>query len=461
MKLALGNQRTKIVESTDDERRWIYDFLSYKYKIGRGKDMVSSLLTETGTFGTGLVSVVKRGAADHGIPIELLDMRARPCLASSPDLSWLRPHQADALEAAKTHQRGIFWHATGAGKSALAFAIMQTYRTRWLVLAPGVDVLHQLQKGHLRFTNEHASVCGDGEFNTDARVLIATSETLSLDLDKPSNQRRFPWKEIRGVIVDECRGVVAHDVQRVCNTLTNCYWWFGLDATPWGRSDGQRLRIMALLGPVIHRFDHVAAEAAGVVARPRVKMIEHRVPHTSGDWHEVYRELVVTDKQRNERVVRAVLSSRKPCLVFVQDVLNGHAEHLAKLIAARGLSVGYITGAQSDQERGAIEQAFRAGNLEVVVASPVWNQGVDLPLIQSIVNAAGRKAVAETIQRAGRGSRRFSETGALVKDEFEVWDFFDSSGCMAHMGCRAMETHARRRRQAYMEAGFSVETVRL
>jgi superfamily II DNA or RNA helicase len=64
--------------------------------------------------------------------------------------------------------------------------------------------------------------------------------------------------------------------------------------------------------------------------------------------------------------------------------------------------------------------AFRTGDLDVIIATGVLKEGVNLPKIRTIIDCAGGQAKINIKQRMGRGERLFKE-----KTEIEYHDFYD------------------------------------
>ncbi len=85
------------------------------------------------------------------------------------------------------------------------------------------------------------------------------------------------------------------------------------------------------------------------------------------------------------------------------------------------------------------------GDLDVLIASVIFNEGIDIPELRSVVIAAGGQSIIAALQRIGRGMRT-----AHGKDEFEVYDIYDS-------GNKWMEKHTKARLGAYRGEEFEVK----
>jgi superfamily II DNA or RNA helicase len=85
-----------------------------------------------------------------------------------------------------------------------------------------------------------------------------------------------------------------------------------------------------------------------------------------------------------------------------------------------GIRYEMVTGALAMDERERIKSQFKAGKIDLVLASSVFDQGIDLPALDALVLAGGGKSTAKALQRIGRVIRAApGKTDALV---LETWD---------------------------------------
>ena len=84
--------------------------------------------------------------------------------------------------------------------------------------------------------------------------------------------------------------------------------------------------------------------------------------------------------------------------------------------------------------RTTIKKDLNEGLVDVVIADAVWKEGVDIPTLGAIINAAGGKSEINTIQSLGRGLR----TVPGIKDDVILVDILDISSryLVEHFGLR-------------------------
>jgi superfamily II DNA or RNA helicase len=204
----------------------------------------------------------------------------------------------------------------------------------------------------------------------------------------------------------------------------------GLSATPLARGDKKSVYAVAALGPVIYRVKNDVLQAAGLLAVPTIRFkTVHQRPITrfdplSGkdlpeeDWHKVYSIGIVGSATRNQAIVEATKVAEKPCLVFVKEIEHGKA--LTKLLIAAGLQTDFIWGTHGQGSRKNAIKSLLRGATDVLVCSSIFQEGVDIPELRSVVIASGGKSVISALQKIGRGMRP-----TKGKTTFEVYDFLD------------------------------------
>lgn len=87
-------------------------------------------------------------------------------------------------------------------------------------------------------------------------------------------------------------------------------------------------------------------------------------------------------------LLREVVSPQQPTIIFTST--RHHVEFLAALIAKEGHSVAYVHG-QMDQSARKINLAkFRAGKAALMVVTDVAARGLDIPLLDNVINYGER-----------------------------------------------------------------------
>ena len=479
MKWSIRNTLTTITDATDAEGEWLRDYLSYEdrhYVPRTGRftsERVSLVHPVRRTFPTGFARMAFIEARTKGITIEFVDERVCPCAPDlSADLEWLQhhpavdgeiTHQIEAVQAVVKNKRGIIWSPTGSGKGSIAVGIAVALPCRWLFLVHRADLVGQQAARYLKHTGLEAGTLVDGAAAVpkDCRFIVATFQSVYSGIKRNDANILAMLGGAEGIILDECHAVAATTYLAVTMSATGAYYRVGMSGTPLARSDGRNLMVIGGLGPVIYRVLPEELIRVGLLARPTIRMVEVRQECARATWRGVYSEAVVRSTTRNRAIVAAVQRATKPCLVFVQHIRHG--KMLKGLLECEGLRVEFVYGKEPLPIRRAAIKRLERGEIEVLVCNVIFQEGVDIPTLSSVVIAAAGASTIAALQRIGRGMRADRGTG---KTMFEVWDFYDRDcGCgdgppnEMHTGCKWLRRHSNERRKAYESEGYEVAII--
>ena len=107
-------------------------------------------------------------------------------------------------------------------------------------------------------------------------------------------------------------------------------------------------------------------------------------------------------------------------------------ERLVDYLRRRGASVRGIHGRLSQGQRDAVMSAFRAGRLELLVATNLAARGLDIPTISRVINFDTPQNVEEYVHRIGRTSR-MGRPGTAITFVGE-WELDDFEPIQRHVG---------------------------
>jgi len=115
---------------------------------------------------------------------------------------------------------------------------------------------------------------------------------------------------------------------------------------------------------------------------------------------------------RAEAIAGAVSELPKPCLVISKRIADARN-------IARALGAPLITGRTREEERSELFEALRRGRLDVLVATTVADEGIDVPRLRCVLLSLGGASHIKTVQRAGRALRG-GKGLAVVADVVDV-----------------------------------------
>jgi superfamily II DNA or RNA helicase len=333
-------------------------------------------------------------------------------------------YQLGAAEAMVEGQQGIIKVATNGGKTEIAAAVIKHLRVPTLFLVERLELLHQTRKRfakRLCVPEDSIGLIGDGRFSVGDWITVATPASLKSRIDKRQVDPTL-WDAL---FCDECHHVAADTFFAVLAQLT-AFYRFGMSGTPLDRSDGADLKLLAQTGPVLYEVSNKLLVERGISVPPHVEMvkIDKPVMPTSGlKWSQVEKMGVTENPHLNEVVVERALehaAAGRQVLVLVEKVKHGNAlaKDLRSRIKGRKSQVEFISGKESTEVRAKALRAYEAGEVTILLATTILDEGVDVPCIDVLILAAGGKAKIRLLQRVGRGLRTGDEKQRLLVIDF-------------------------------------------
>jgi superfamily II DNA or RNA helicase len=443
MRISLGNTQAKLTHYTDLERIWLTEYLTFRSKGKSGREITHRMYEViTDTFPAGLVPVVVRVAEEEGFAVEVVDPRSPP---SSPDevadVSWLYDYQLEAVEEVEERTRGIVRCPTGSGKTEIAIALAKRLNNRWLFLVHRKTLLNQTAERFTLRAGEEAGMIGEGVWKPSDWFTVATFQTVYKALKRKDPRAVDFVRGIEGVVVDECHVLPASSFWKVAMTLRNAYWRIGLSGTPLQRGDRRNSLAVAALGPIIYRIKPTLLIDRGMLAKPQIHLVPCEQTSNAATWPGIQRQCIVRSAKRNGLLTKLVKRAEKPSLVFVKQLRHGR--ELALRLEKAGLRVAFAEGKHSVVWRENLIRSLERGSLDALVCTVIFQEGVDIPSLRSVVVGSGGKSIIEALQRIGRGMR----TDQGRKMQFDVWDVKDS-------GHRLLERHSMARIKSYTSEGY-------
>lgn len=431
------------------------------------------LLTDAGqTFPSGLLPLAQEALEGMGVGVEVVDERKRvlepprgPTGVSLRDprdptkLLTLRDYQLAALEGAwkgfkageVTLKRGIIRVPTGGGKTEITAALAQMFgskgRTaRTLVLLHKKKLAHQTQERLAAELGEPVGLIGDGEWN-EKQVTVVILATLMHPARKAKATVTLQGAEL--LVIDECHHASSTSWYKL---VKNCRapYRFGLSGTPLDRSDGKDMLLVASTGPMLYSIRSKTLQEQGHLATATVHFREIHEPRDIAnlDYHGAYTEGVVQNEHFHDQVVTdatKLVEAGDSTLIIVRRIQHGHLLDAAFWKAENPITHEFVHG---EMDQGLINDAvkrFEAGELKVLIASPIFGEGIDIPGVHALIIADGGKSVIDTIQKAGRALRPKKGRPNTVN----LIDY-------ANFTNRYLTNHSIKRLEIYKEQGFKI-----
>lgn len=336
------------------------------------------------------------------------------------------PIQAEVLE--KLHKtrdegarRGLVVMATGLGKTFLsAFDAKQTGAQRVLFVAHRQEILEQAATTWSRvFPDRTIGFLIGGQHEPDAQMVFASVQTLS----KVRHLRRFTPTHFDYIVIDEFHHAAAASYRKLLGHFTPRFL-LGLTATP-DRMDGAAL-LELCDGNLVARIGLTEGIARDLLVPFQYFGVADKTDFAAIPWRSgrFDMEALLTAQATHERANQALdeYRSHAPAtprsLIFCSS--RRHADFIADHFNKNGIHAASVHSGPSSAPRTESLEKLRSGELEAIVAVDIFNEGVDLPDVNTILMLRPTESPIIFLQQLGRGLRKGQK---LPKTHLTVVDF--------------------------------------
>ena len=314
----------------------------------------------------------------------------------------LRPYQEEAVQTFMRGESGVVVLPCGAGKTIVGAATMAQVSTTTLILVTNSVSAKQWKAELLRRTSLTEDEIGEysGAVKEIRPVTIATYQVLTTR--RKGSYLHLELLDARDwglVIYDEVHLLPA-PVFRLTAGL-QARRRLGLTAT-LVREDGREDEVFSLIGPKQFEVPWKEIEAAGYIATAHCEEVRvrldrsTRVAYASAEGEDRYRLAATSDVKLP--VVRRLVEDHRDQQVLV---IGQYLDQLEEL--GEELNAPVLTGKTGEAERERLYEAFRTGQIKVLVVSKVANFSVDLPEASVAIQVSGSfGSRQEEAQRLGR-----------------------------------------------------------
>lgn len=401
------------------------------------------LMSSTGKFPVGLFTRAVEFFHSKGIYPQIIDKR--PPYEQYPEINILpqlealgkppRHYQLEAADKAVKTDRGIIRLATGSGKSLVAALITAKLGKPTIIYVIGTDLLYQFQKLFSDVFQTEIGIIGDGKCEI-RDINIATiwsvgqalglKKNISLD-DSSDTEKKMDPSKFRTIkemllnsnvhILDECHMAACSTVQTISKNI-KAEHVYGMSASPW-RDDNGDLLIEAFLGNKIIDLSAKLLIQQGFLVQPDIRFFAPKpYPYKSGAYQRVYSKYVTENNQRNEMIVKGTAKMVEDG--FIPLVLFHSLKHGNILFDSlkNVVPTALLSGKDSSKIRDKIKDEIETGKIKCIVASKIFDIGIDLPILSGLVCAGAGKSSVRALQRIGRVIRPYNNKKIAAVMEF-------------------------------------------
>jgi len=376
------------------------------------------------------------------------DDEIKNILYSNKNPIQLRYYQIDAIKIMLANKNGMIKGGTGSGKGEIIAAWTKLTKKKTIILFKEIKLAHEIKD---RMDNAGIDVGIIQGNNIDENHLAVMCTVQSAHKLKRSDYEAILIDESHNASQDRYQNILKKDFT----------YRFGFSATPFNpKNKLKTYKVKAWIGDII--YDKPAKELIdeGYLAKPLIvfyrikkvvkdikknsKIVEQEVEIFDQQWAGAERNGIVLNKYRN-KVIK-----------FLANNLPGTVLVLTKYVESHGMKLHeeiddalYLSGKNKLEERKQAVRMLENNEIKVIIASTIFDEGIDLRRCNNVLMCGSGKSYEKTLQRIGRGMRKFIDEDGVEKQTVKVFDFYDETHPI-------LEKHAKER-IAFMEAeGYEV-----
>ena len=416
------------------------------------------LLSAKNKFNLGLLQTVKDFFEKNEKEFIVEDMRNKKTIEDPIDLTDklklykfdTRDYQQRIVDITDKYDRGIVRAATGSGKTLVTALITAKINKPTIIYVIGLDLLKQFHDLYSKLFDEKIGYIGNGVCDIQ-RINIASiwtiGRSLNVDAKKICEDEEFENDE-KEASYDQKQKIVnllektklhildeSHVIS--CGTMSEIYkvinpeYFYGFSGTPF-KDDGSDLLVHSFLGSKIVDVSASELIEKKILAQPIIKFVPiPKIRLSSSNYQSVYKEYVVENENRNGIIIdniKKLLDKKYTPLVLFKQIKHGKI--LFDLLKDNNINCEMLNGSDSLIRRGEVKSKIENKEINLILASTIYDIGLDLPILDALVLCGSGKSSIRTLQRIGRVIRKFDgKNQAAIVDFYDQVKFFKQHSC--------------------------------
>ncbi len=311
-----------------------------------------------------------------------------------------REMRDSVLEAFGSHDSVMCQMPTGTGKTHVLAAVVSEYakgKTVWVV-AHRRELIEQIEGTWATFYKDKRNA---------PEVRVLSIQWLARNWDKVADERPAM------IVIDEAHHALAETYQELFRHYPEAKK-LGMTATPYrlsgkGFTDLFDILLQSksipefIMAKRLSLFDYYAVPQNSKIRR-QIALLKKR--GADGDYQTKELELSLNTPRNIEYLYNSLMRYAKGCKGIVYAINISHARSIAEYYATQGIRCCAIDCNTPAKERGEKIEAFRRGDIDVMVNVDIFSEGFDCPEVEFIQLARPTLSLAVYLQQIGRGLRK-------------------------------------------------------
>ena len=332
----------------------------------------------------------------------------------------------------------LYQMPTGTGKTRLFTSIIRdisiwglrhNINYRILIIAHRSELIEQSSRSLDKYRIKHGVLAGTMKDKRDLTqaIQVASIQTIT----HPANQCMIDDLKFDFIIIDEAHHAVANSYQKLWEYCPDAKK-LGVTATPWRMNNSGFAQIFDVYIPSMSIKDFIQKGWLATyqyysipISSELVKSIESiREFDIEGDYkNSALVEVCDTSKiraQLYDSYEKNVLGKKG----IIYSISREHSEHICLQYRSRGVAIENIDSKTPAKVREKVIQAFRNGEIDIIVNVDIFSEGFDCPDVEFIQLARPTKSLVKYIQQVGRGLRKNGDKKCIILDNVGMYSRF-------------------------------------
>lgn len=292
------------------------------------------------------------------------------------------------------HRSVMVQMPTGTGKTHVLASIVSGFPGRILIVAHRIELVQQINY-HTSYIRNHTS-----------EIIVSSIQSIARRIDRLDFSPDL-------VIIDEAHHALARTYRILWERWPKAKF-LGLTATPCRMNRNGFTDLFDTLVTsmsmadfiqkgVLSAFDYVSIRSGSMEQR-LIDSLQKR--GADGDYQVKEMEEVLNKRPSIERLYRSVREFADGKKGIVYAISIDHARSIAEYYNRQGIRTTAIDSRTPGEVRRRMVEAFRRGEVQVMVNVDVFSEGFDCPDVEFVQMARPTLSLAKYLQQVGRGLRK-------------------------------------------------------
>ena len=332
----------------------------------------------------------------------------------------------------------LYQMPTGTGKTRLFTSIIRDINIwglrhninfRILIIAHRSELIEQSSRSLDKYRIKHGVLAGTMKDKRDLTqaIQVASIQTIT----HPANQCLIEDLKFDFIIIDEAHHAVASSYQKLWEFCPDAKK-LGVTATPWRMNNNGFAQIFDAYIPSMSIKEFIQKGWLATyqyysipISSELIKSIDSiREFDIEGDYkNSALAEVCDTLKiraQLYDSYAKNALGKKG----IIYSISREHSEHICSQYQSHGVSIENIDSKTPAKVREAVINAFKNGEIDIIVNVDIFSEGFDCPDIEFIQLARPTKSLVKYIQQVGRGLRKNGDKRCIILDNVGMYSRF-------------------------------------